>query len=213
MSVLRWWAGKTGKPNLIAKDNKSLGIANRQYVPEHSKARHITPEQLQQIKDQHLRTSFQLQQAFGLRREECLKFQPAYADKGNHIELKGSWTKGGRPRTIPILNQHQREILDQAHRIAGNDSLIPNHKTYSQQRNYYDHQCRQLALRNMHGVRHMYAQHRYEELTGWKCPLAGGPKQKDLTARQKPADRSARQIISHEMGHNRPGIVVQYIGR
>lgn len=40
--------------------------------------------------------SLQLQQAFGLRREESIKFQPRYADRGDHIALKGSWTKGGR---------------------------------------------------------------------------------------------------------------------
>jgi len=58
---------------------------------------------LAQITDPYVRISLMLQQEFGLRREEAIKFQPAYADKRDHIQLKGSWTKGGRERTIPIL--------------------------------------------------------------------------------------------------------------
>ena len=40
--------------------------------------------------------SLELQRAFGLRREEAMKFQPSYADQKDHITLKASWTKGGR---------------------------------------------------------------------------------------------------------------------
>jgi hypothetical protein len=39
--------------------------------------------------------------------------------------LKGSWTKGGRPRTVPITTPEQRAVLDAAHRLAGSGSLIP----------------------------------------------------------------------------------------
>jgi hypothetical protein len=46
--------------------------------------------------------SLRLQAAFGLRREESIKFRPDYADRSDHIILKGSWTKGGRERAIPI---------------------------------------------------------------------------------------------------------------
>ena len=46
--------------------------------------------------------SLRLQQAFGLRREEALKIQPRWADRGEHLHLKASWTKGGRERTVPI---------------------------------------------------------------------------------------------------------------
>jgi Integrase len=65
-----------------------------------------------------------MQQAFGLRREESMKFQPRYADRGNCIVLKGSWTKGGRPRTVPITTPEQRTVLEHAHRLVGAGSLI-----------------------------------------------------------------------------------------
>lgn len=54
---------------------------------------------------------FQLQAAFGLRREEVIKFQPSYADRGDRIALKGLWTKGGRERTVPITTTVQCDAL------------------------------------------------------------------------------------------------------
>jgi integrase len=96
------------------------------------------------------------------RREESIKFQPRYADRGDYIALKGSWTKGGRPRAVPITTPEQRLVLDQAHRLAGAGSLIPSHKTYIQQRHTYDGQCKPAGLNHMHGLRHHCAQARYE---------------------------------------------------
>jgi hypothetical protein len=42
----------------------------------------------------------------------------------------------------------------------------------------------------MYSLRHAYAQNRYEELTRWKCPAAGGPETKTLTPEQRELDRS-----------------------
>ena len=77
---------------------------------------------------------------------------------------------------------------------------------------YEGNTCR-AGLSKMHGLRHSYAQNRYEELTGWKCPVAGGPDKKSLTPEQREADREARLIISREMGHDREAVVSAYIGR
>ncbi len=65
----------------------------------------------------------------------------------------------------------------------------------------------------MHGLRHAYAQNRYEELTGWQCPAVDGPESKALTPEQLKADREARLIISRELGHEREAVVGAYIGR
>ena len=105
--------------------------------------------------------SLALQQAFGLRREEAIKFQPSYADHGDHIALKSSWTKGGRSRVVPITTPEQRAVLDQAQHIAGAGSLIPAHKTYIQQRHTYDGQCKAAVLRHMHVLRDFYGQSRF----------------------------------------------------
>ena len=138
--------------------------------------------------------SFRLQQTFGLRREECIKFQPAYADQGDHLLLKGSWTKGGRQRIIPILTSVQRDILDQIHLFVDKGSLIPANKSYIQQRNTYDGQCQKAGLNKMHSLRHAYVQTRYEALTGWQSPKAGRVSSKELIPEQKIKDQWSRQV-------------------
>jgi hypothetical protein len=70
--------------------------------------------------------------------------------------------------------------------------LIPTHKRYVQQRQVYDGQCKRAGLSKMHGLRHRYAQMRYESLTGWKAPAAGGPSAKALTLEQRARDTLAR---------------------
>jgi integrase len=157
--------------------------------------------------------SLRLQAAFGLRREESIKFQPRHADRGDRIAIKGSWAKGGRDRTVPITTPEQRAALDDAHRLAGSGSLIPAHKTYIQQRHVYDGQCKAAGLSNMHGLRHRYAQMRYEALTGWKAPAAGGPSVGGLSPTRRVEDNHARQTISRELGHERIQITATYLGR
>lgn len=211
LSHLRWWAEKIGKAGILPADNTQLGVAERRYVTNISKAQELGTG-LEQVTDAHVRMSLQLQAAFGLRREEAIKFQPSYADRGDHITLKGAWTKGGRERTVPITTVEQRDVLKAAHCLAGTGSLIPADKTFIRQRHVYDGQCKAAGLSNMHGLRHQYAQSRYEALTGWKAPAAGGPQRQSLTMSQRLLDTEARESISKELGHNRAGIVSVYCG-
>ena len=85
---LRWWAEKVGKASVIPADNAQLGIADRQFVTNESKARQLG-DSLERVSDSHVRMCLELQAGFGLRREESIKFQPGYADQGDHIALKG----------------------------------------------------------------------------------------------------------------------------
>jgi integrase len=209
---LRWWAEKVGKAGVIPADNTQLAIPQRQFVTNEDKSSSLGAK-VEQVSDPHVRMSLALQEAFGLRREESIKFQPRYADRGDHIALKGSWTKGGRPRFVPITTARQRAVLDQARELVGAGSLIPPHKTYIQQRNAYDGQCKAAGLSRMHGLRHRYAQSRYEVLTGWKAPAAGGRGARALTSEQRLSDLIARQTISEELGHERPQITAVYLGR
>jgi hypothetical protein len=103
--------------------------------------------------------------------------------------------------------------LQDARRVAGSGSLIPPHKTYIQHRHTYDGQCQAAGLSRMHGLRHLYAQTRYEELTGWKAPAAGGPTHSMLNPAQRVLDSIVRQDISHELGHERIEITAVYLGR
>ncbi|MFW2083963.1 integrase domain-containing protein, partial [Acinetobacter guillouiae] len=90
--------------------------------------------------------SLRLQDAFGLRREESMKFQPEYAldgqnvDSAKYIRLKDSWTKGGRPRTIPITSEKQRVELRKSLDIArlNGGSMIPSIRTYKAHKSQFE---------------------------------------------------------------------------
>ncbi len=174
MAYLRWWAEKIGKASEIPKNNAWFGIPERRFATNEDKSRQLGTG-IDGIRDAHVRMSLELQQAFGLRRAESIKFQPRYADQGHCLLLMKSWTKGGRVRTVPITTTEQRTVLNRAHALAGSGSLIPPDRTFIQQRHLYDGQCKAVGLSHMHGLRHAYAQARYEILTGWKAPAAGGP--------------------------------------
>jgi len=212
LSHLRWWAEKIGNPSLIPTDNMSLGVEDRQYVTNESKAT-VLDDRMQQVNDAHVRMSLELQQAFGLRREEAMKLAPSWADQGNRLVLKDSWTKGGKPREIPIRNDEQRATLDRAHKVAGQGSLIPGSRTYVQQMRVYERECQQAGLHKMHGLRHAYAQQRYQELTGRDCPALGGKPSRELTPEEREADQAARLQISQELGHEREQVTAIYLGR
>ena len=212
MAALRWWAQKVDRQNVIARSNDHYGIPERSFVSDGSKAQTIGEAELENVRDPHVRMSLELQSAFGLRREEAIKFAPSYADKGDHLLLKPSWTKGGKARTIPVRTAAQRDVLDRAHRLAGGGSLIPSERNYRQQLRVYERHTANAGLSKLHGLRHQYAQTRYEELTGWKALAADGPPARTLSTEQRMLDREARLTISQELGHERPAIVAVYCG-
>lgn len=213
LSALRWWAEKVGKPNIIPKDNAHYGVESRVFVTNVSKARDLDRELLNKITCDHVRMSLELQKAFGLRREEAIKFIPEYADQGNHIRLKATWCKGGRERTIPIRNEEQREVLNRARLLAGRGSLIPSHLMYVDQMRIYEAETNKVGLHKMHGLRHRYAQERYHELTGWLAPACGGPTRDELSEDNKLDDAVARVAITQELGHGREQVTAVYLGR
>ena len=211
MAHLRWWAERIGKPGVVPS-NGALGIANREYVTNEDKSVVLDPEKLALVGDEHVVLALRMEAEFGLRREEAIKFTPSRDDRGDRIRLKGSTTKGGRPREVPVLKDSQRRLLDEARGLVGRGALIPPDRTYRQQLKIYEDQTRAAGLYRMHGLRHRYAQVRYAELTGWKAPKAGGPSQRSLTGARRRIDRAARREIAGELGHGRPSVVAVYCG-
>lgn len=211
-SALRRLAEFLNKPQIVPK-NTTLNIATRSYTPKYNRALYQPDFSL--ITDAHLQISLQLQRVFGLRREESLKLKPFLADQKDYLVLQPSWCKGGRGRQVPIRTEEQCYWLEQAKQLVQNPkySLIPKHKNYIQQRNLYDKQVQRAGLRNLHGLRHAYAQQRYKELTGWEAPINGGLSSKQLTKEQRQIDQLARMIISEELGHCREQITVNYLSR
>ena len=213
MAQLRWLAEKNGTPKIIASSNDAYQIPDRVYVTNVSKAIDLDCARLARIDDPYTHVSLELQQAFGLRRKESIMMQPAWADGGDRLLLMANWTKGKREREILIRTAEQRRVLDKARQLAGNGSLIPKATRYVEQLKRFETQCQKVGIHHVHGLRHHYAQERYRELTGWRCPANGGPKSKELTYEQKAIDREARTTISQELGHGREQVTSIYLGR
>ena len=217
LSALRWLAEKIDNKGLV-KSNDELGIGKRQYVTNENKSIDLTDVKKVDLSklSPHVALSTELQKEFGLRREEAMKFQPSYALAGfppataDKIMIKPSWSKGGRYREIPITNDRQRELLGRVQALAGNGSLIPADKSYRQHKNTFEYETRQAGIGQTHGLRHLYAQNRYYELTGWQCPAVGGVR--ELTPNEKEQDKQARLQISEELGHGRLQITGVYLG-
>ncbi|UIY30994.1 integrase domain-containing protein [Neorhizobium galegae] len=212
LTWLRWWAEKVGKPNVIQRDNAAYGVGERGDITR-NRAQTLDPAKYRTIECPYIQASILLQVAFGLRREEALKFQPHTAVRADHITLQASWTKGGRARTVPITTLEQRQVLEHViGLIKGKSSMIPAHLSYIEQLKRFEYHTLKAGLRNTHGFRHAYAQHRYEALTGSKCPIAGGKHWQEMTAQERENDRAARRRISAELGHSRLKITDTYLG-
>jgi hypothetical protein len=211
MSWLRRWAAEVGKKGIIPASNDTLNIPDRPQF-KGNKAKFLAPEKLAAIPDERVRLALRLQQAFGLRREEALKFRVCVADHGNRIDLLASWCKGGRARPIPITHPGQRKLLDDVHRVCGKGSLIPDAWSYRDAVKFYDNTTQRAGLKNLHGLRHWYAQWRYRTLTGEAAPAAGGRNAAAMTPEEAVRARAARLQISHEMGHGRICVTDAYLG-
>jgi len=213
LSVLRWWAKHVGNPGVLKPTNAAYGVPKRQTVARVSKAKALPTEALIKVKDPYVRMSLQLQRAFGLRREESIKMKPWQADQGDRLVLQGSWCKGGRPREIPIRTLAQREVLDKAKALVKmkHAALIPPTKRYVDQLRCYEGQTRRAGLDHLHGLRHAWAHDRYLELTGFACPVRGGPMREAMTPEQVHRDAEARAIIAGELGHGRLEIAAVYL--
>lgn len=206
---LRWWAAKVNKTSVLPRTNAELGLSKRQAARTN---RAQTGNNLAKLSNPRMQAALEAMQHFGLRLEEALKLRPALADQHTQLMLKGSWTKGGRPRSIPIRTAEQRALLKQLHQLAGTGSMIPTKQSYIAYRKRFEAELSKQDIKNVHGLRHAYAQQRYFELTGRPCPLAGGKLITQLTKQEQQQDRQARRMISGELGHARLSITRVYLG-
>jgi integrase len=218
MCFIRWWAEKIGNPSVVPNENIKLGIPDRKYVSETGKQIALGQDQLDRVEDERIRVSLLLEAAFGLRREEALKFRPDYAIRGDlatatEIHIKASWAKGGRAREVPIRNEHQRQLLALTRQVAGEGSMIPPERSYAQHLKVYERATKEAGITKPHGLRHAYAQRRYLELTGRPAPHVGGPRSRELAPEEKAQDEAARLTISAELGHGREEVSAVYLGR
>lgn len=197
-------AGAVGKPNIVPKTNRELGIersSNDRYRPQtaNNEGLNAIRSKLEQraqdsLKDRALLSAFQLREAFGLRAKESLMSTKTVEINGRpHLQVEGA--KGGRPRTLEIRTEYQARVVEQAREVSrelGSKTgrLIPPDLSLKQ---FYDYQRNTLASlgaskedgTNAHAQRHSYAQDRLEE-TG------------------------DRQWVAEELGHGRESVTQHY---
>lgn len=211
MAALRWVAKKIGKPNICARNNDDYGIPVVRNNPI-GKSKTLDMDKHAKIKSELLKLSLRLQQEFGLRKEECMKFSLSYALKNSHtLRIKGTWAKGGKYREIPIQKESQKKLIRDIAAVT-KGALIEPDKTYKLQMKQYDRETIRVGLNKNHGLRHHYARERYLELTGWKCPADGGPHRRELSPIDYGRDTKVREQISLELGHERLKITYAYLG-
>lgn len=167
-----------------------------------------------------------LQRELGLRFEESAKLNAgkalAQAQSEGRVEIRDG-TKGGRPRSVPILQQSQIKALEDAKKIQDGRSMIPADQSYKEFRQNSYKEAAKLGI-NYHGERRTYAQGRYEKLSGVKCPVRAGVKHgkvhHEYIAREKnisietakSLDREVRMQIARELGHGRVDVTNAYLG-
>lgn len=115
---VRWWAERVGKGNLVGP-NANYGILPRRHASDGTRRRDLDEGRLALVRDAHVRMALRLQAAFGLRREGAIKFAPAWAERSGWIVARASTAKGGHYREVPVPNDGQRLVLDEARRLGG----------------------------------------------------------------------------------------------
>jgi integrase len=211
MAALRWIAEKIGKPNICSRSNDEYGIPRVRNNPI-GKSKSLDMNKHAKIKSDLIKLSLRLQQEFGLRKEECMKFSLSYAMKDvQTMRIKGTWAKGGKYREIPILKESQKQLIRDIAAVTKGALIEPDRK-YVDQMRQYDRETIRVGLNKNHGLRHHYVRERYLELTGWKCPADGGPSRRELSPNDYEKDTKAREQISRELGHERLKITYAYLG-
>jgi hypothetical protein len=197
-----------GRRTGIATASRAVGEA------EHRQALERLPERLVAV--------LELGRYLGLRFKESALLDASAALKTALSERRVriiDGTKGGRPRTVPIVRAEQVEALARAAAVQDGRSMVPKDARYV---DFQRACCREFS--GWHGERHAYAQARYEALVGAPCPLAAGVRhgkahhaflaeRLGLSLGQAKAwDIENRKIIAEELGHGRVGITHAYLG-
>jgi integrase len=149
-------------------------------------------------KDPWVGMQLRLMKAFGLRIREAILMRVSYSN-AESVLIVEEGTKGGRTRVVPVRNEEQRSVLQDATELAKKSdrgALIPPGKNLSQTLNRAYFICRKFGIfkggtgMTPHGLRFEYANDRYEEVSGMPTSVRGKP---DVYDRE--ADAKARSTV------------------
>lgn len=221
LSVFRTFSEWIGKAGMVQQVEHYLGpgVARRTSIASQDRswsAKGIDiAAKIEQVgaKDPRVAIQLELQAAFGLRAREAMQLRPHIADKGTYLSVTHG-TKGGRDRVEPIRTAQQREVLDRAKAFCATpaSSTSDPHRKLHQWKNHYYQVVRSCRITRedgitSHGLRHQYANDRYQQLAGGESPVRGGG------GVAPEADRAARLVVAEELGHSRESITGHYLGR
>jgi len=122
LSHLRWWEEKVGKAGILSADNAQLGVPERRYVTNISKARELETTAFAKITDEHVRMSLRLQAASGYDARKPSSFSPSMQTKATISCSKVRGRKAGASAAFP--SQHRNSVKCYKRRI---DWQTPGH--------------------------------------------------------------------------------------
>lgn len=223
LNLLCNWIGKWDMIRDLPHYLENPIAAQRTYVAVEDKSWNvagIAPEEMVEKAlaiDKYVGHQLQLVQAFGLRRKEAVCFRPhiCYDAEKSVIQVYQG-TKGGRFRVIPVRTDMQRQVLENCRKLAKRhgDHIGDPERTLEQNLRRFQYVLEQIgATRRQlgvtaHGLRHEYANTRYQELTGEKSPLQGGSAEVFVHEETK----TARLKVAEELGHSRLRVTTAYYG-
>jgi site-specific recombinase XerD len=193
--------------SLVAKKDKSIEAAGLDFETIYAAACALNPRVAVQLA---------LCWHFGLRAQEAWCFRPRLSVQDGFVRVKWG-TKGGRPRSLSEpLTDKQQSVIELAKTFAAteSESMVPRGCSLRTWKATFYRVTGQIGLTRAksgvtpHSLRHSYAQRQYQRVTRHLAPVQGGTLAQDDAS----ADRSAREIVSGDMGHARPSISAAYIG-
>ena len=158
---------------------------------------------------------FRIQDAFGLRRLEAIRFCPHEDDRGDRLCIFAG-TKGGRLRFVPVASAEDRALVHACKEVCTpHDSLSGKDVPLKLARRRYKHLAERFGITRLglgvtgHGLRHGYIHRRYREAFGVEVPVRDG----DSPRAAGTAAVEAKKDIAEAAGHSRASIISAYTGR
>jgi len=224
-SLLRWLAQSIGKAGMV------MPLTHYKFTKEETTRTYIATsdkswdshnvdfnEVVRQVRQISTFPAIYLElcEAFGLRLQEAILIRPLIAWQDGTLNVVDG-TKGGRPRPVPVRTDHQRDVLKRAIEMATGTltgSMVPVGRNLKQAMQHAYYVYRKVGITKAqsdvspHGLRHGYANDRYEDESGVPSTVRGG----DPQAVDREKDHAARMVVSQELGHSRVNIVGAYTG-
>ena len=124
-------------------------------------------------------------------------------------------TKGGRDQCGAHRHPgqaHPDRLGQDLRRLEARPSTSDPARTLAQVKNHYYHVLRSCGITRAdgltgHGLRHGYANDRYQQLAGQPSPVRSG------TTSDPDTDQAARLEVAEELGHSRESVTTDYLGR